>query len=212
MGEDGFYTLPEAARLAGVPRTTVAYWATTGLIVPSQSRRRPRLYSFSDLRDLCVAEQLRRKGARVRAIRAALGYVRQADQIEHLTEAGFGVTNGGELVYRATDSTAVRPDRKGQVFWVDLRQAMDQLGAKHGTLEVLRPHERVEIDPGVRGGTPVVAGTRIPTRLVADLADEASVDQVLRDYPSLRVADVKAAVAYETGLGQPKGRRATEAG
>lgn len=56
----GFYTTTEAARIARVPRSTVDYWARTKLIRPTHRRKRHRLYSFQDLRDLVAAEQLRR--------------------------------------------------------------------------------------------------------------------------------------------------------
>ncbi|MBI4730088.1 MAG: MerR family transcriptional regulator [Acidobacteria bacterium] len=73
MGNAGFYTVPEAVRIAKVPRTTAGYWARTGLIEPSHRCGRRRLYSFGDLCDLVVCRQLKDQGANLRARGASVG-------------------------------------------------------------------------------------------------------------------------------------------
>lgn len=209
MGDSGFYTLPEAARISKVPESTVRYWAQTSLIVPTHSTGRPKLYSFADLRDLVVCRTLKAQGAGVRAIRRALEYVRRADDIQRLAHAGFGVTEAGELFYEPAATEAVRPDRKGQRFWIDMGQTYRELGAVGTDVRELHPHDRVVIDPRVRGGTPVVHGTRIPTRLLWELAqDGASTAEIVRDYPALEAADVEAAIKYESELRSPRARPA----
>nr|MDO8114567.1 DUF433 domain-containing protein [Candidatus Sigynarchaeota archaeon] len=44
----------------------------------------------------------------------------------------------------------------------------------------------IEIDPEILGGTPVIKGTRIPVRLIYELAGlKYTVDQILEFYPDL---------------------------
>ena len=57
--------------------------------------------------------------------------------------------------------------------------------------------ERIEINPQVLGGKPVIAGTRIPVELVLEfLAHSWSPQKLLAEYPALRQEDIQAAIAY----------------
>lgn len=57
--------------------------------------------------------------------------------------------------------------------------------------------ERIEINPAVMMGKPVIRGTRITVELILrKLADGATEIQLLEDYPHLTKDDVRAAVAY----------------
>jgi uncharacterized protein (DUF433 family) len=52
-------------------------------------------------------------------------------------------------------------------------------------------------DPAICGGETVFRGTRILLRVVlADLADGASVSEILTDFPSLTEQQVRAAIAF----------------
>jgi len=52
-------------------------------------------------------------------------------------------------------------------------------------------------DPGTRGGEIAFRGTRVYLRTVlADLADGASAEQILSDYPSLTPEHIRAAIAF----------------
>jgi uncharacterized protein (DUF433 family) len=57
--------------------------------------------------------------------------------------------------------------------------------------------ERIEINPAVMMGKPVVRGTRITVELILrKLAEGASEAELIEDYPHLTVEDIRAAVAY----------------
>ncbi len=64
--------------------------------------------------------------------------------------------------------------------------------------ELKRAKDIVSIDPEVRGGEPVIEGTRIPVQLVHDLVEQGMTpEEILEHYPSLnpekiRLADVHA--------------------
>ena len=56
---------------------------------------------------------------------------------------------------------------------------------------------RIEIDPAVMLGKPVIRNTRIPVALVLrKLAEGAAVADLLDAYPNLTEADVRACLAY----------------
>ena len=58
--------------------------------------------------------------------------------------------------------------------------------------------DRIEIDPEVMLGKPVIRGTRIPVELILrKLAEGATEADLLDGYPRLSEADIKAALAYE---------------
>jgi len=57
--------------------------------------------------------------------------------------------------------------------------------------------ERIEINPQIMGGKPVIRGTRIPVELVLrKLGAGISVDAILADHPRLTAEDVRAAQAF----------------
>ena len=57
--------------------------------------------------------------------------------------------------------------------------------------------ERIEINPRVCGGQPVIKDTRIPVAIVLEqLADDESWDSLLRGYPELTRDDIQAALEY----------------
>jgi uncharacterized protein (DUF433 family) len=56
---------------------------------------------------------------------------------------------------------------------------------------------RIEINPKVMLGKPVIRGTRIPVELILrKLSEGATVAQLLEGYPRLTPADVDAALVY----------------
>jgi len=52
-------------------------------------------------------------------------------------------------------------------------------------------------DDGVCGGQPVIRGTRVTLRTVlASLAEGATTDEIVGDFPTLTVDDVRAVIAF----------------
>jgi len=57
--------------------------------------------------------------------------------------------------------------------------------------------ERIEINPRVMMGKPVIRGTRITVELILrKLSEGATEGELLADYPHLTSEDVRAAIAY----------------
>ncbi len=57
--------------------------------------------------------------------------------------------------------------------------------------------DRIEIDPRVCAGQPVIRGTRIPVAVILEhLAGGETWDSVLQGYPELKMEDISAALRY----------------
>ena len=57
--------------------------------------------------------------------------------------------------------------------------------------------DRIEVNPRVMQGKPVVRGTRIPVELILrKLSEGATDDDLLDAYPRLKVEDIQAASGY----------------
>lgn len=57
--------------------------------------------------------------------------------------------------------------------------------------------DRIEINPQVMLGKPVIRGTRITVEIILKkLAQDIAIDEILADYPRLTREDIQAAIAY----------------
>ena len=57
--------------------------------------------------------------------------------------------------------------------------------------------DRISVDPNVCFGKPCIKGTRIWVSLLLDwLAQGTTPEEILREYPQLTMADIRAALAY----------------
>jgi uncharacterized protein (DUF433 family) len=58
-------------------------------------------------------------------------------------------------------------------------------------------HERIEINPQIMGGKPVIRGTRVPVELVLrKLGAGMTADAIIIDHPRLTPDDIRAAQAF----------------
>jgi uncharacterized protein (DUF433 family) len=59
------------------------------------------------------------------------------------------------------------------------------------------PHERIEMNPDVMGGKPVVRGTRIPIEMILrKLGAGMSPEEIITDHPRLTPEDIRAAQSF----------------
>ena len=62
---------------------------------------------------------------------------------------------------------------------------------------------RISSDPDILHGKPCIKGTRIPVYLILSLVAEGeSVENIIKDYPSLTPEDIKAALRYAARLSE----------
>jgi len=56
---------------------------------------------------------------------------------------------------------------------------------------------RIEINPDIMSGKPVIKGTRITIEIILEkLSQNIPVPEILADYPKLTAEDIQAAIAY----------------
>jgi uncharacterized protein (DUF433 family) len=61
--------------------------------------------------------------------------------------------------------------------------------------------DRIELDPRVCNGKPVIKGTRIPVSVILDqIAEGESWDDLLAGYPELVKEDIQAALLYASAV------------
>ncbi len=65
--------------------------------------------------------------------------------------------------------------------------------------------QRISVDPHVCGGRPCIRGHRIWVSLILDfLATGTTEEEILREYPQLEAADIKACLAYASELARER--------
>ncbi len=58
-------------------------------------------------------------------------------------------------------------------------------------------HQYILRDPQICGGEPVIKGTRVTIRtILASLVEGATIEQILKDFPTLTEKDVRAVIAF----------------
>lgn len=219
----GAYDAHRASQLSGVPATTLHRWATEGLVVPSVSPQRVRLWSYADLITLRLVAWLRHEkpesphdGARVwppspkNEVRAALS---------ELARRGIGLFSEDEgqarrcpLMVDATGRIIIDTGRdrvtvRGQPLLphetvTDILRAFapGRIGEREAP-DLASPRPHLRIVPGKVSGEAHVAGTRVTTPTLAALgARGMSVATICELYPDLNRLAVEEAIDLESKL------------
>ncbi|MEX2394747.1 MAG: DUF433 domain-containing protein [Actinomycetota bacterium] len=191
---DGCYEASRAAALAGVPVSTVYHWARHGVVVPSVSPVKEKLWSYADLMALRVIHWLRHpKVAEPETAASPMSEVRRALGV--LNELGIDIWSE-----KVDEPSPIRVDRNGRIFIVHESGVLDarKAGRLKETLDLLGPFEvgelrgpdlrqprpRLRIVPGKCAGEPHLVGSRLTTIEIGALADRGfSVDAIYRLYP-----------------------------
>jgi uncharacterized protein (DUF433 family) len=68
--------------------------------------------------------------------------------------------------------------------------------------------DRIEINPAIMQGKPVIRGTRIPVQaLLEKIINGVSAPEILAAYPRLSVEDIQTAIGYAIIFLGPRGHR-----
>lgn len=193
---NGCYEAGRAAALSGVPKTTVYWWASHGIVVPSISPVREKFWSYSDLMALRIVSWLRHpKRTDAEPLPASpMPQVRRA--LVLLDDLGLGlwdshddyespllVGGSGEIFVRTHDAIlnlhrqpTILPERV-----LGLTAPFREAGGEGPNL--IRPRPHLRIVPAKVTGEPHIENSRITTQTVAALADRGfSVDQIASMY------------------------------
>lgn len=187
----GIYDLAEAARLVGRAADTIARWVRGAEAL--HRVRDAKILNFLDLISLLVISELVRRRVPKPEIRRGGEYLsRQLDtrypfahkDIITVGAAWFGKFGdwvGGQLAFQDAIREYLKPISYGGD---DLASAW-------------RPRPRILVNPAIQAGAPCIEGTRVPTLMLAKLAESPEdYQQIAGDY-RLTVEDVQAAVEYE---------------
>lgn len=191
-----------AAALSGATVRQLAYWRRPGadgrpVLTPECSASRPIEYSFRDVIALRTCVRLRQE-ASLQKIRRALDALRvDLGLREHLSS--YQLVTDGSTIYLADSEHAVDlvKQRSNLVIhqFVEVLQPFYVQGRQIPAL--LEPREHVQVDPDVRGGEPVIAGTRIPYEDVAALLrDGVAAEEIGEFFPEVSAAAARDALDF----------------
>jgi uncharacterized protein (DUF433 family) len=214
-GQRGAYRAERAAALSGVPWSTVHQWARTGVLVPSVSPVRLKLWSYTDLMGLRTIYWLRKRkvgteGSEIPpstldAVRVALNMLAELD-LELWTEEGgpsVRVDGSGRIFVETQDAgpTTAGGLRPLDPDWLDLTAPFETPVTRAPDLVKPRPHLRIV--PGKLSGSPHIFHTRIETITIAALADRGfDSAKIQKLYPKVRPVALLEAVDLERQLGE----------
>jgi uncharacterized protein (DUF433 family) len=215
----GYYEAARAAALAGIPRSTLYYWAREEVVVPSISSVKEKRWSYADLLRLRVVSWLRHPKAEgdhtipstpMHQVRWALSKLDRCG-VEWWRQTGHGRDRRGLWVDHTGRVWIDEPvrDMQGQVpldrEWLDLI-APFEIGFGQGP-DLQEPRPKLRIVPGKVAGEPHLANSRLTTRSVAALAWRGfSSEQILALYPEEDTVALAEAVDLERQL-QPEAAR-----
>lgn len=211
------YAVAEAARLVGVPTSTVRAWFLGQK--PPRGRRTPfrpvltiedpegRHLSFRNLVELHVLAAIRRQyGISLQSTRKAVDYMRKRLGGNHPLASKRMLTDGKDLLVR-DGGRLLNVSRAGQVEMDIVESYLKRIEfGPRGELVRLFPFtttsiendpRAVMIDPRVQFGRPCLSGTGIPTEVLHErfLAGEG-IEEIAADY-EVDAKKVEAAIRYE---------------
>ncbi len=209
----GFYSPSEVARLARVPGRTLRYWQQHKIIQPSMRIDGEEGYSYADLTIIRLLRAIRERKINFQSARITLRhlYKRLGPPSSGWMEARVFFIGADVYAYQPdeweiTDATLggqkIQPLLFSDVF-ASLVPEIENLGPDDSVVIPREYRESITIDPSVKGGMPVLKGTRIATALLAALrAQGRTVAQIASLYDLGRQV-VSQALAYEVAIATP---------
>jgi uncharacterized protein (DUF433 family)/DNA-binding transcriptional MerR regulator len=172
------YAPPLAAALSGATIRQLAYWrrgtGSHGPLLSPEYGRTPRvLYSYQDIVALRMFVRLR-QATSLQRIRKAVAWLQENHPDTHLSAHRIRAQPGGQtIVWISKDrdyfDIVEHPGQGGLQVVMD--EVFDEFKTSSGRRvpDLARPAPGVSVDRDVRGGFPVISGTRIPYDIIASL-------------------------------------------
>ena len=209
---DGCYEAARAAALSGVPVSTVYNWARKGVVVPTISPVRTKLWSYADLMALRIVYWLRhpKKAGSEEVTASPMSEVRRALEIlDRMKLDIWDESRSGQSplqvdprgMIHIASGESVTTTRRQQV----MAEFLDLLGPFDGPSaqgpDLIRPRPLLRIIPGKVSGEPHLLDSRITTRTIASLHERfGEVDQVVALYPRQQRRALVEAIDLERSL------------
>ncbi len=202
------FNLEQAASVTRLAPQRIRRWSLAGIITPS-IRSGPAgspyrfLYSFEDLVGLrTLGRLLATRMFSLPQLKLAARYMRQFYH-QPWAQASFLIDGNQLLIRHPNGENVVSLLKPGQArmplafSWEQIRQEVEE-GAR--LLQMRSPEQigALERHWNVLHNKWRIAGTRIPTSLVLECVQSGMSDgEILEAYPTLRIADISAAMAHE---------------
>jgi uncharacterized protein (DUF433 family) len=209
MGVIQAFSEEHVERLTGLTRWQLRRWDNAGFFKPRyayEDRFAPysRIYSFKDIVGLrTIAVLMKEHKVSLQNLRSvATELVRRG--YDHWADLKLYVLKK-QVYFREPGSADVEGVWTGQYAMVPVIDVIEDVEAKVAQLKQRDTSKigQVEKHKFVVRNASVVAGTRIPTAAVRRFHEAGySKEQILRQYPTLKIEDIDAALAYEERLAQ----------
>lgn len=200
------FPVPIASVLTGATVAQLAYWrkntpSAPALLVPEGKRGGRYLYSWADVVALRSIVYVRSEKSLPR-IRRAVATLRALEAEEWTHLASYTLISSKKSIFVRTPTGQLLDvgEHPGTVLEeILMRDVLEPFETRTGrdVPALKRPRPHITVDPGVLGGYPVLAGTRVPFDAVAALASEnLDVAEIRMIYPSARGEAIHDALAF----------------
>ena len=207
------YTIPEAAGMLAIPRSTMFSWfQKPSLLKPSAMYGDIALLSFHDISEAYILEILRSVyGIRPRAIADMLANAKKETHLKRpLIQADLGIVFGKLVLVKPKRGRVPRHDVDLASRNLMLTGLLDIIGKRlprdnHHAPSRLYPWRLmsqnddslpVTVDPDVMSGRAVITGTRIPLTLIAGMKKRGrTISEIAKSY-NLEAEAVKKALQH----------------
>jgi len=207
----GVYTPTQAARLTGIPASTLHLW------LRGNKRQKPLwqsehttradnlLLSFRDLVESRVLHALRTQGFSAQELRSTMTYARSQINDERPFSTKMFSTAGPDIMLNLPDGLVIisKKNRGQNVFEDVVAPVLKPIvynGDAAAMLWMQKRKKTVALDPKRAFGAPILEEYSIPTAtLAASVLSEGSAETTAR-YFDVPLKYVKDAVAFETNL------------
>lgn len=188
-----------AAALSGATLGQLQHWRRDPVVLkPELHVGHRRYYSFRDVLALRTVARIHdHDGKSLQKIRQAIGNLRTLGNVDHLA-AYVLVATTDTIVLLHEDEAIDLLKKPGHQM---VAEFVDMLGEFEGRLGQVVPFKHpahgLLVDPDVRGGFPVIEGTRVPYDQVASLiADGVNPEEIQIYYPSVTPDGALGAAAF----------------
>lgn len=190
------FTEDHVSRLTSLSVRQLRYWDETGFFKPTASAAAyGRYYSFRDVVGLRTLAELRRE------YKVPLQYLRRvAERLAHLKDDLWSKTTlhvlGKRVVFTNPETGEAEEPITGQkVLSLPLKRVRAKAATEAKKL-LQRDKRMVGQVVSIGRKEKFIAGTRIPVAAVQRLAEDGySPEQIIAEYPDLKMGDVEAALA-----------------